>query len=287
MSASVLLAGLGKLGQALAGQLSQKGYQVHGLCRSPKNLPGVTLHYTDLTDPQVPITLSKVDYVFILLAPGSREEAHYRATYVDGSRRLINALPQVPKHLFFISSTSVYGQQNHEWIDETSETQPASFSGRILLEAEALIHSQPYPTTCLRLSGIYGEGRNHLLNQVREGKIPAREHVHYSNRIHQEDAIGAMQHLLTLAIQGQPLESCYLVTDNEPATLHEVCQWMAEQLGVETVEEGQPRRRGGSKRCCNKRLTDTGYCLRYPDFRKGYTGLTANNLEQKASQNYK
>ena len=38
--------------------------------------------------------------------------------------------------MIFVSSTAVYGQSHGEWVDESSPTQPAHFSGTRLLEAE-------------------------------------------------------------------------------------------------------------------------------------------------------
>jgi hypothetical protein len=49
-------------------------------------------------------------------------------------------------------------------------------------------------------------------------------------------------------------------------------EWLAAELGVE-IRERQAVRRGGSKRCSNRRLRASGYRFRYPDFRSGYTEL--------------
>ena len=272
MPTSVLIAGCGKLGSPLALTLAHQGYEVHALCRSPRELPGVTLHYHDLSQP-LTATLPATDFVFFMLAPTERTEAGYRTVYVQALQHLLTALPRPPQRLFFISSTSVYGQDQGEWVDENSPTHPGSFSGRILLEAEAITRQSTFPATILRLSGIYGAGRNHLLDQLRQGICHPAEPSYYSNRIHQDDAVAAMVHMLQVCKQGKALADCYLLTDSTPAPLHEVCQWLATQLQVCVMETAALRSRGGSKRCCNTRLIETGYAFHYPDYREGYLSL--------------
>ena len=42
------------------------------------------------------------------------------------------------------------------------------------------------------------------------------------------------------------------------------------------AETRQPVRRGGSKRCSNRRLRASGYRFIYPDYRCGYADLPAS-----------
>lgn len=268
MNPSVLLVGMGKLGGSLAQQLSLQGWQVTGLCRTPRLHSPYPLHYVDLCQ-QVP-TLPAYDYVVVMLTPASRDEAGYRATFVHGLQHLLQGLSQPPQRLLFVSSTSVYHQSEGEWVDEQSPTQPSGYAGQVLLQAEDLVRALPYPTSVLRLSGIYGAGRNHLLEQVLAGVGQAEQPAYISNRIHQQDVVGFICHLLNLALQQQPWRSCYLVTDSEPAPLAEVCQWLAQQLGVQLHTLKGLRSRGGSKYCRNHAVIESGYVLHYPDYRQGY-----------------
>lgn len=62
--------------------------------------------------------------------------------------------------IIFISSTSVYGDQNAE-VDESSIAQPDSDSGRILLDAENYLKNQnQFRTTIVRFGGLVGPHRN-------------------------------------------------------------------------------------------------------------------------------
>ncbi len=55
-------------------------------------------------------------------------------------------------------------KHSDQFIDEFSETDPENYRGTILLEAENLLKSVNFNYTILRLSGIYGSGRNYMIN---------------------------------------------------------------------------------------------------------------------------
>ena len=47
-------------------------------------------------------------------------------------------------------------------------------------------------------------------------------------------------------------------------------RWLADQLDVPYEQGGAPIARTGSKRCANRRLRESGYELRYPNYQKGF-----------------
>jgi len=71
----------------------------------------------------------------------------------------------------YTSSTSVYPQTGGMVVDETAPTEGAGANGRILLEASLAPKSGPGVRRwfILRLAGIYGPGRHHLLDQILGG----------------------------------------------------------------------------------------------------------------------
>ncbi|SEQ25382.1 Nucleoside-diphosphate-sugar epimerase [Amphritea atlantica] len=277
----VLIAGCGDVGSQLGLNLITAGCQVFGLRRNINQLPpGIQGIAADLGQPDTLINLpQQLDTVFYVVAAGARDESVYRQAYSTGLRNLLEALQQQgihPRQLFFISSTAVYHQQNDEWVDENSATEPDNFSGRIMLEAEQVALNSGIPASVVRFSGIYGPGRNYMLSQVSRGIGYPAEPPRYSNRIHRDDCVGVLQHLWQLSRQ-QPLRPVYLASDNRPAPLHEVSDWLAQQLGV-TITERSARRTIGSKRCRNTLLQQSGYRFRYPDYRAGYPQLIADFL---------
>jgi len=69
-----------------------------------------------------------------------------------------------------VSSTSVYGQNRGEWVDEDSETRPTSDGARWLVAAEERIWEANEANCVVRFSGIYGPGRDWLLRRLIQGE---------------------------------------------------------------------------------------------------------------------
>lgn len=276
----ILIAGCGDIGSALGCELAAQGHQIAGLRRNINQLPpviqGIAADLCNL--PVLQQTLQqlndKIDIVVYAVAAEKRDEQRYREAYPEGLKNLLTALQNsghTPKQLFFVSSTAVYQQSEHQWIDETSTTEPEGFSGQIMLQAEQLALNNAIPGCVVRFSGIYGPGRNYMLNQVSQGIGYPQALLSYSNRIHRDDCVGVLQHLIG-KVGNETLESVYLASDCSPTQLHEVTDWLAEQLGT-TITEQSARRVIGSKRCNNQRLLDSGYQFKFPDFRQGYQQL--------------
>ncbi|SDS44993.1 Nucleoside-diphosphate-sugar epimerase [Pseudomonas asplenii] len=276
---SVLIAGCGDVGGRLASQLLGQGWQVHGLRRSISRLPeGVRGVAGDLFDAQRPATwpTGSLDYVVYCAAATDHDEAGYRAAYVDGLRHVLSWLKesgQQPRRLLFVSSSSVYVQQHGEWVDETSATEAESYSGRLMLEAEQLALDSGIAASRVRLTGIYGPGREWLLTQVRRGYQVAVEPPLYGNRIHADDAAGLLAFLLEADRAGKVLEDCYIGVDDSPAPLAEVVGWLRDYLGVTEWDAEASVRRTGSKRCSNARARALGWVPRYPSYREGYAAI--------------
>lgn len=265
----VLIIGCGGVGTALGLQLLDAGYSVSGVRRTINQLPqGIHGIAADLNQPDS-LQLPTADYVVFSAAASEHTEAGYRATYVEGLKACLAALPTPPKHLFFTSSSGVYHQSDHSVVDENSRCEPARFSGQVMLEAEQAAQASGIPATSVRFSGIYGAGRNRLLTMVQSGKGAKREPLSYSNRIHEEDCARVLAHLIQYADAGNPLAPVYLASDDCPVPLCEVTDWLVEQLGVEITDHSMGGF-AGSKRCDNSLLKATGFEFRYPSFKEGW-----------------
>lgn len=276
---SVVIAGCGDVGSRLATQLLALGWQVYGLRRDVSRLPeGVIGIAGDLFNEDCPDTwpVGGVDYLVYCAAATDHDEDGYRAAYVQGLQHVLgwlNDYGQEPEHLLFVSSSSVYGQQKGEWVDETSETQASGYSGQVMLEAEQVALTSGFPASVVRLTGIYGPGREWLLSQVRQGYRVANDPPLYGNRIHADDAAGLLAFLLQQVQQGATLESCYIGVDDAPAPLAEVVAWLREYLGVTEWAENASVRRAGSKQCSNARAKALGWTPTYPTYREGYAAI--------------
>lgn len=276
---NILLVGCGDIGSILAKPLVERGARVWGLRRRPEFLPDyIQPIAADVTDPGTLGELANMafDYVVMTLTPAGFSERGYESVFVDGVANILAALKTQAalKRLFHVSSTRVYHQSHGEWVDEESRTEPAGFAGQTLLRAEGLLAAGGIPVTVVRFAGIYGPGRGRLIDQVLAGRGCPREPVLYSNRIHRDDCVGVLAHLLDLDRAGVALRNLYLGVDDEPAPLWEVKRWLARRLGVVVRDDVEPdQNRGNSKRCRNRLLRQSGYPLRYPSYRHGYEAV--------------
>lgn len=273
----ILVAGCGKLGGAIASLLSDSA-TVFGLRRNPAQVPaGIQGVKADLMAPEslekaVPKNL---DVIVYCLTPASYDEQGYRDAYVNGLSNLLEEIKgQKLVRLVFISSTSVYSQDDDSWVDESSPAQPRRFSGEQILAGERTAMDSGHPATIVRFSGIYGPTRQRFLDEVIAGRMAPRKPAPFTNRIHEDDAARVIQHLVLKALAGESPGSLYIASDSEPVRLDEVVEWVqAHTECASPVDDARTGGRAGSKRCSNQRLLETGFELHYPNFRAGYRAM--------------
>lgn len=267
--ADVLLIGAGDLGAAVGLRLASLGHSVLALRRNvslvPRPLVGRSV---DLSSESPDLAGVRPRLVVVALTARPRTEDAYRATYVDGMARALDALEVAPDRAVLVSSTAVMPSSEQPPLDdETTPAAPSDGLGRQLVAAEEAFHDRVPHGTVLRLSGLYGGSSTRLLDQVREGRIddPHR----WTNRIHREDAAAAVVHLLTMDAAPAGL---YLGTDDEPAQLGDVATYLAERLDAPTAPTADPAQ-GHGKRLSNARLRGTGWAPTRASYREGYSGV--------------
>ncbi len=135
------------------------------------------------------------------------------------------------------------------------------------------------PLAIFRLAGIYGPGRNALVNlaEGRAHRIVKPGQVF--NRIHVDDIVETLD-----AAVAQDAAGLFNVADDEPAPPQDVVAYAARLMGVEPPPEVafadadlSPMARsfyGDNKRVANRRLRQAlGIRLRYPTYREGLAAL--------------
>jgi len=272
--ARILIAGCGDVGSALGSTLAAAGHQVWGLRRRPASLPpAITPVAGDLCDPSTLKQLpTGINVLYYTVAASEFSDEAYRAAYIEGLGTLLAVLERDQlERLLFVSSTGVYAQTDGAWVDESSATEPTGFSGRRLLEGEALAAGSKVTSVAVRFAGIYGPGRRQLLDRVRSGTGCCETPPQWTNRIHRDDCAGVLAHLLTLRSPAP----VYIGVDDEPAPLCEVMDWIAAQLQLPAPARTTPqlRARGSNKRCSNRLLRTSGYQFKYANYRQGYSKI--------------
>jgi nucleoside-diphosphate-sugar epimerase len=208
-----------------------------------------------------------IDTLVFMPTPARRDEASYETIYLKGWQRLWQALPREPGRSLLVSSTAVFGQSDGALVDEDTGPAPQGFNGRVLMAMEEQGRACTKRLVTVRFSGIYGPGRGRLAKlATRKGLEVQLSPPFFTNRIHRDDAAGALSHLLQM---GEPLP-LYLVSDDLPAPRYDVMRWLARAQGAPDPVGVQNRSAGRGKQISNSRLRKSGFRLEYPDYRRGY-----------------
>jgi len=272
----VLQIGCGGLGSLIAQATLAQGHALTIVRRSQQPVPaGAQALYLDVVaEAQLPaLSNLQPDILLYCLAPVTGQT--YQQTYVDGLRHVLaNVAMASLKHVFFISSTGIYGENQGEWINDDTPAVPADEGGHIMLAAEQLLAELPCGHTALRVSGIYGPQRLYLLRLLQNSeRWPAQ--VHWTNRVHEQDVAAAVVHFYQQVIDGAVLPEHCIVTDGVPATQHEVLQWLATQQQV-PAPPTPPLQPQSGKRIRNQYLQQTGFKLQFTDYQAGYASILSS-----------
>jgi nucleoside-diphosphate-sugar epimerase len=285
----VLIIGCGYVGLPLGRALAEQGHEVFGMRRSEANKQamkdaGITPIIADLTMPGLlPMLPGPFDWVINLVSSDKGGPEEYRQVFLEGTKALIAWMRESPpKKFIYTSSTSVYGQTDGSQVKETAITQPATETGKILVETEKLLADAvlrfKVPAVVLRVAGIYGPDRGHLFQQFLRGEAKLDgDGSRVLNMIHVDDLVGA---ILAALKSGRPGE-IYNAVDDEPIPQLHFFRWLSETMGkpmppAASASETAARKRGvTSKRVVNRKLVmELGCRFKYPNFRLGYTAET-------------
>lgn len=279
-SQRALIVGLGDLGLEIAKRLQSEGVQVYGVRRSVMQNASIHMIQADVTQAASLQVLAAVqpEILIYCVAAGGQSDAEYQAAYVDGLRNVLLTQQQNKKlkHVFFVSSTRVYGQDTQDLLDESIPSVPADFGGERLLQAEQLLKEFSCNSTVLRLSGIYGPGRLRMINLAKSATAWPKQNS-WSNRIHRDDAAAFVVFLTKRVLANEVIDDCYIVTDSCPVPQYTVLSWIAEYLHYEQPEQLPI---SGGKRLSNQRMLATGFKLQYPDYKAGYQALIDGTMSR-------
>ena len=275
----LLIIGCGYLGLRVARKWLAAGETVHALTRSVERAQewhrqGLSPLVGDVLKPES-LVFPELDAVLHAVGWDRKSSASQREVYIDGLRNVLERLPPTTQRFMHISSTSVYGQNSGEEVDEQSPTEPQAENGKVCLEAQQQLElwASGHPecrATTLRLSGIYGPDR--LLSRVatlQAGQVFTGNPEAWLNLIHVEDAASAIDGCLRSENPGK----LYLISDDCPVPRQDYYNHLARLVGAP-----EPRfealtdqtRLQLNKRCHNQLAKrELGWQPRFPNYREG------------------
>ncbi len=189
--------------------------------------------------------------------------------------------------LVYLSTVGVYGDHAGAWVDERTPPRPAAARSRERLAAERAWQDfgarSGVAVAILRLAGIYGPGRNALVQVARGDARRIVKPGQVFNRIHVDDIARAIDAALTQRASG-----IFNVADDEPCPPGEPLAFAAQLLGrapppevpfAEAAPTMSPLALSfwqDCRRVRNDKLKrELGVRLRFPTYREGLRALLA------------
>lgn len=202
----ISILGCGWLGFPLAKKLIEKGNSIKGSTTSENKLSIlenaginpflVTLESESISE-NINSFLAESEILIIDIPPKLRAEnpSSEKKVFVE---KIKNLIPYIEKStvnkVIFVSSTSVYGDEN-DFITEETIPNPETESGKQLLLVENLLQkNQNFETTILRFGGLIGEDRHPV--KFLSGKENIENPDAPINLIHLTDCISIIEVIL-------------------------------------------------------------------------------------------
>lgn len=236
----ILILGCGYVGGKIALAAKAEGAKVVPVSRKLETIhhwEGMGLH--PLLMEGSPATLDRGTLaginIIIDSIPLTRTEGSMRCTQPDWLPALLQCCPKLQQAIY-LSSTSVYGNANGDWVNEQAACRPSSSRGQQrLIAEESWQHAASSVDTALtifRLAGIYGQERNIHHRLLAGGYQAIRWNPdHYSNRIHVDDITTALLAAMNTSAQG-----IFNISDDHPLPHADYVLQLAKHLHAPTPE---------------------------------------------------
>lgn len=274
-----LIVGCGYLGSRVASLWRERGHGVFVTTRSPSKADafrerGFEPIVCDVIRPDTLNALPRVDVLVTALALDRMSGSTMDDVYIAGLGAIVDHFlkDRMPGRWVHVSSSSVYGQTDGSWVDETSPTIPEEPAGRTVLDTERVARRFE-GVILLRFSGIYGPGRLLRRKSIEAGEPIVGDAEKWLNLIHVDDGAAGV---LAAAERGEP-GRIYNICDDEPVRRRDFYAAMAERLGAPPPrfaaappDVPTPPHERGNRRIRNTRMHDElGVGLQYPNYREG------------------
>ncbi len=282
--------GCGYVGAQVARQAAARGMSVTALTRNDTKAAvlraeGIETVVADLAEHDWHGRIAGgADFVLNCVSAGGGGLDGYVRSYLHGMASVLawGCTKGQAGTLIYTGSTAGYPQGDGAVVDETAALDRDGSRAKVLVDTEearatlaggSRTQSAAWRWFVLRLAGIYGPGRSHLLEQVRTGEVAGRGE-HRLNLAHRDDIAGAIW--AALAAPAPVGNEVFNVADDAPAPKREVVAWLAQQLGVpEPRFTGEPaagrRAITPDRTIANAKIKRVlGWRPQYPSYREGF-----------------
>lgn len=292
----VLIVGAGYTGHRLAVDLTASGREVLATRRSPDT--------AGTPYPLEAYDLARPERLRTILSDAGWEAGSFGVVFTAGpslgdsieeSLGLLSGFVEElmghdPRNVVYLSSTSVYGDADGEWVDESSPLDPVSRSGELKVRCERMLEDRlpgGVPLIRVRPGGIYGPGRNGARRYLDPEYRLVGEGDKWTNRIHVVDLVRALARLahhdrstVLNLVDGRPLRLRTLVaflyreTGRDPENIRRI-SWEEARERYSEMRLGLLR---PSKRVSSDKLrSELNFTFRYPDVRIGLRELLGSS----------
>lgn len=198
---------------------------------------------------------------------------------------LLKDMPQL-QWIGYLSTIGVYGDHQGAWVDENTLPRPSLLRNQRRLKAEQdwqkFADEANVPLAVLRLSGIYGPGRNAFIKLIKKNAHRIIKPGLNFNRIHVDDITGVLQFFADKKLSGT-----FNVSDDKPAPPQDVVAYAAQLMGIvpppeipfEKAELTPIMRSfyADNKQVTNEKLKHKGYHFHYPDYESALDDMWRTN----------
>lgn len=292
----LVIFGCGYVGSEVARQAVARGMSVTALTRNEAKAQalrtcGIETVVADLADDRWHRAMTGApDFVLSCVSSGGGGIDGYTRSYVRGNASMVAWLRANGPGgtLVYTGSTSVYPQGEGACVNETAPTENMGGRARILLEAEAVVRGATAEADggiaarrwfVLRLAGIYGPGRHHLIEQVRAGDVTGNGE-HRMNLVHRDDIVAAIwaSFVAPPTVANEVLN----ISDDHPTAKREVVRWLVDRTGWPLPRFSGVPLAGRAGVTPDRVISNAkaarvlGWRPRYPSFREGYENLLSH-----------
>jgi nucleoside-diphosphate-sugar epimerase len=266
----IAIIGCGYVGSAIASLWQQQEELVTVTTTTPEKVPNLQKLASEVivSDGDVN-TLKQViqekEVILLSVAAKQRTVEGYRQSYLETAKNLIEAIADTSsiRQIIYTGSYGILGNKNGAWTDETATVEPINEMGEILAQTErVLLSTQPPLKVCiLRLSGIYGTGRELIkIFGSRAGTTRPGDGKDYTNWVHLDDIVNGIE----FARQKQ-LSGIYNLNSDEILSTGEFFPRLFATHNLPSITwDNQPSPRPYNLKLDNQKIKAAGFKLVHP-----------------------